>query len=394
MAEGASTFPELAWVVFDIFLKAQAIAMILSYLIDEIKPTILSLISIIIVYVVDYAAGANIVGSMLLGLFYEGLAPLFLLLILYVVTYGVAWQIRYILPKISIKSIDTIPSRLEIFVLILAVILFAGSCFTLSLYAYNENRKQKEIETQREREIIRQYSAVFSNGTGTKDDPFQVSNATELSAIHHLLSFHFIQTADIYFSDADFEDTGGFWEPIGTSQNIYKHFTGSYDGNGYGIYGLKLSADDTTRTYSVGMFGCTDGAVLKNISLERPIYKRSMEHKACVGFLAGSINESVVDNCRVNAEYLENVGTTGGLIGNTFGSRIVGCEVTITKMVVGGEFANVEPDSIDVNVIDGNIFGIIGSITQSYRDVKLPIDAEEGIFDCISNISVYEVIDE
>lgn len=391
LAPSINQLPYLS-VFFDAFIKVQAIALIIFIFYDGIKTWTLCLVSLGAMYLLDYATGAKIIGTQFIGLFYHPLSLLFTPA-LYVCTLLFMQFMRKLYIK---KHVDVRPIRLKIKCAAIILALIAA-IVSFSIYLIHEAYLDYG-EKQQKLEIIKQYKAVFTNGTGEKDNPFHVSNAKELSAVRHLLSFHFIQTDDIYFIDKDVEETGGFWEPIG-SQNLYQHFTGSYDGNGYGIYGLKLSMDDTTQTYypQVGLFGYTHGAILKNIRIEQPIYEPSMERRALFGFLAGQIDSSVVENCSVNADYLENLGITGGLIGSAIGSRIAGCQVTIAKMVVGKEFADVKIDPIyadDPNVIDGNIFGIVGSMSQSYGDDKLPLDAEEGIFDCTSNISAYMVFDE
>jgi len=386
--------PEII-VFFDVFIKVQAIAMIILFFYDDIKTWTLCLASLGIMYLLDFITGAQVITVQFFELYYSDPSLIFTPAL-----YACTLLSTHLIRKLQINKHDDVrPIRLEIkyAAIILALVTTIASFCT---YIIHDAYLDYEVKLQ-ELEIIKQYKAVFTNGTGTKNNPFHVSNANELSTVRNLLSFHFIQTADIYFSEEDFEDTGGFWEPIG-SDNLYERFTGSYNGNGYGIYGLKLTGEvingDTRISYPrVGLFAYTHFAILRNIKIENPVYDRSMVNRACFGFLAGELINSVVENCSINTEYLENEGITGGLIGNAIGSRISGCEVTITKMVVSKEFAVIEVDPIyadNVNVVDETIVGIVGSMSRSYGDDKLPMNAEEGIFDCVSNISAYMVFDE
>lgn len=386
-------------IFFDAFIKVQAITMIILIFYDcddNVKTWSLCLASLGVMYLFDYATGAVIIGTQFVGFFYNPHSLIFTPAL-----YACTLLFTRFMRRLPIKTHDDArPMRraIKYAAIILALVAAIAS---FSPYMIHEAYLDGKVK-QQELELIKQYKAVFTDGTGTKNDPFHVTNAKELSTVRHLLSFHFIQTADIHLSDADVQDTGGYWEPIGTSQNFDQHFTGSYDGNGYSIYGLKLTGEvihgDRNISYpEVGLFGFTKCAILKNIRIEQPVYEHRMERYTCFGFLAGEVSRSVVENCSINADYLENVGTTGGLIGSAIGSRIAECEVTITKMAVGKESAVVEVDPIyadNTNVLDESIVGIVGSMSRSYGNNKLPIDAEEGIFDCVNNISDYMVFDE
>ena len=98
---------------------------------------------------------------------------------------------------------------------------------------------------------------VFTHGTGTEADPYQVWTAEDLDGVRDYLDAHFIQMADI--------DLSGYenWEPIGTyiyGQNL--HFNGTYDGNGHTISNLIIKRENYT-----GLFGHTYNAIIKNLGV-------------------------------------------------------------------------------------------------------------------------------
>ena len=69
----------------------------------------------------------------------------------------------------------------------------------------------------------------------------------------------FRQTADIAFSDQPFA-------PIGAQHSYDRYFSGTYDGGGYTISGLKVSTGDQYA----GLFGIVRDATIKNVVLVSP----------------------------------------------------------------------------------------------------------------------------
>lgn len=105
----------------------------------------------------------------------------------------------------------------------------------------------------------------FAGGSGTKEDPWQVTTAEQLNKVRDYLGEdhsdrHFIQTADIDLGESPWNKGSG-WEPIGGESNS---FHGLYDGNGHVIHNLTINS--TSGQY-VGLFGCVQGTV-QNLGLE------------------------------------------------------------------------------------------------------------------------------
>ncbi|EOS73744.1 hypothetical protein C819_03544, partial [Lachnospiraceae bacterium 10-1] len=73
---------------------------------------------------------------------------------------------------------------------------------------------------------------LFTAGDGTAENPFIISDREGLEAVSDNLSAH-------YKLGADIDLLGEAFTPIGTS-SLY--FTGSLDGDGHVLRGLKVSA--------------------------------------------------------------------------------------------------------------------------------------------------------
>ncbi|MFA7123336.1 MAG: GLUG motif-containing protein, partial [Candidatus Delongbacteria bacterium] len=102
----------------------------------------------------------------------------------------------------------------------------------------------------------------FAGGIGTSDEPFLVSNLTQLDAVRNFLSYSFLQTADIDASETLTWNAGAGWLPIGTSS---PYFTGTYDGDGNIISNLYCNR----TSYYTGLFGVAyTGSVIKYLGLK------------------------------------------------------------------------------------------------------------------------------
>ena len=109
--------------------------------------------------------------------------------------------------------------------------------------------------------------------------------------------------------------------PIGSSSS--RSFTGTFNGNGFAITGLKV----TSGSYNRGLFGYTSGATIKNLTIQ------GGSVTAVSGWCAGAF---VGDAYNTRLEYCYNLGTTinsatsgsnglGGIVGYASGVTIDSC---------------------------------------------------------------------
>jgi len=123
-------------------------------------------------------------------------------------------------------------------------------------------------------------------GSGTAQDPYEVSNATELQAMSDDLDAHYVLVDDVDASGTKSWDTGRGFDPIGDSDEA---FTGTFDGQNHTVRGLTIrrSGDDWT-----GLFGRLgpDGRV-EHVRLT----DASVTGNNVVGGLAGQVDGTVED---------------------------------------------------------------------------------------------------
>lgn len=148
---------------------------------------------------------------------------------------------------------------------------------------------------------------LFTQGSGTAEDPYLISNAAELDAIRFHLDMHFRQIADIELDVAPYNDGAG-WNPIGTNE---ERFAGTYDGGHFKILNLFINRPNQ---HHVGLFGFISGATIKNLVIE----DANITGERLLGTLAGkAINSSHIEYVRVvNTEIHLIERFCGGLIGN------------------------------------------------------------------------------
>lgn len=143
-------------------------------------------------------------------------------------------------------------------------------------------------------------AASFSGGSGTADDPWKISNGSELAYLASVVNSNGSATHNQYYIlTADIDLGGREWTGIGNQNDAGKAFKGKFDGNGKVITGFAINEE---REYTPGLFGMLDGgAVVKNLTVHGCI--RAGAKKDFGGLLCASVNGgSAVANCTVYAD--------------------------------------------------------------------------------------------
>lgn len=150
--------------------------------------------------------------------------------------------------------------------------------------------------------------AQFSgSGSGTKDDPYLVFNADQLSNMRNFLTqknVYFKLMNDINLKEwIEENNPNQGWMPIGNSSS---HFMGHFDGQNKEISGLQI---DRKSTSYVGLFGYIENADIKNLKIIC-----SIEGSDYTGGIAGYSIKSSIDNLSINGNILgaSNVGSISG----------------------------------------------------------------------------------
>lgn len=170
-------------------------------------------------------------------------------------------------------------------------------------------------------------------GSGTAEDPYKISNAAELKVFAGFINsdagteteYFYIQTEDIDLSQS------GSWTPVGKyrtdpgsmSDPVPYRFSGTYDGSGHKVTGMKLSGDQY-----LGFFGILKGAVVKNLTVEGSIESTGRTGNSRIGGIAASSEGEAVSitGCTSDVDIDAYGCSVGGIIGQTdVDTKITNC---------------------------------------------------------------------
>jgi len=175
----------------------------------------------------------------------------------------------------------------------------------------------------------------YGGGSGEPNEPYLIYDADQLQAVGANSADwdkHFRLMADIdlsgypgsSFNQIGYYDAGG---------DIYKPFSGVFDGNGYTISNFNF---DSPTEVLVGLFGCVDGAeaVVKNVGLEDPNVVGYYGVAALVGQMAGG----TIEGCYVKGGQVTGDIYTGALVGLNYSGTISTCynQTKVTGTTITG----------------------------------------------------------
>ena len=172
--------------------------------------------------------------------------------------------------------------------------------------------------------VPHEYKDVDLNGTGTKDDPIQITTALELRTFANKVNDGELSNA--YVELKNDITVSGAWTPLG--KNAEFPFSGHFNGN---THSVTITVDDPSLSYS-GFFGCLDSkvdrdsatpiddqptVVVENLTVNGTIY--CSEPYAYVGGIAARARGKVefkncVNNATVSSLARGSAGV-GGLVG-------------------------------------------------------------------------------
>ena len=176
------------------------------------------------------------------------------------------------------------------------------------------------------------YKAVIKaapwTGSGTEEDPFQISTATDLTRLATEVNNGVTINHQFKLMDNIDCTEAGTMSSIGNSYN--KSFKGVFDGN-------KKMISYLTSTH--GLFGyIADNCIIKDLSLDRCTVTGSSSDDCVAGLVAQVRSSSaVISNCHVYNSNISsgdnaNITTVGGIVGYMYSGEVTGCSVKNTSL--------------------------------------------------------------
>ena len=251
---------------------------------------------------------------------------------------------------------------------------------TERIYAEQNGEMQKvadpskilNIRTTDTNNVVLGYDA-YQEGTGysnAETKNFSVTNKEGLSEtvdgymwVHNLAELQAMDTGthSNYALRNSIDANATTFESIG---NWDKPFSGNFDGLGYSIFGLNVNVDEASGN-AAGLFGITNGAHIRNFTLNGGTISGGKYVGAVVGSATSSVIENITNTASVSgtgAKYNDNGtpgdGGVGGIAGYAYGT-------TMSGLINIGTITGTE-DSVKVGGIVGDMLG--GSLTgESYN---------------------------
>ena len=225
----------------------------------------------------------------------------------------------------------------------------------------------------------------FAGGTGTQDDPYQISNGKELAYLAKITNEdadgsvtrdkYFKLTADIVLNHAVLNDDytligtpANVWHPIGDSN--HKNFYGNFDGGKHRIYGAYIL--NSTDGYD-GIFGYVSEAYIHDLC----VVDGYIPSGASSGFIAGLINQnSTVSRCYASGR-IDQGNWCGLIIGASTNTCVVDYCYSTGYMAKTGYcggiigFANLTDISHCFSILSiGTVIDCLGSCVGQLNDGK------------------------
>lgn len=185
-------------------------------------------------------------------------------------------------------------------------------------------------------------SGSKADTNGNQADPLVYTGYTWVSTLDELQNME--DNPEGYYAlansiDANYTfEPGKSFDPIGTSKD--QAFRGRFDGLGFSIFALNVKKNDGYA----GLFGYTDGATIRNVTLN----SGSVTGDQFTGALVGYASNSTIENI-INTQDVTGSGSVGGIIGYATGGS------TLSNLVNVGT----------VQASGNDVGGIVGTLVNS-----------------------------
>ena len=227
----------------------------------------------------------------------------------------------------------------------------------------------------------------YAGGTGTEQDPYLISNNTQLAYACSQINSNDAAAKASYKLTADIDFGGEEWIPIGRSLPSYDTtnsstvytpaFSGTFDGDNHIISNLTIINEDRSKTSVTtaycGFFGRCKNAKIKNLAIENMTikfynhdyyYTDSLKTRTSYsGVMVGEAYNTSFINCCVETSSVRNMQrdcadiALGGFVGNAVGSSsFENCYVYHTDICSGQ------------NACLGGFFGYVSSGTPKFKN--------------------------
>ena len=225
-------------------------------------------------------------------------------------------------------------------------------------------------------------ASSFAGGDGTEQNPYLISNASELAYLAQLVNSQSAAPEYKYYKLTDNINLGySEWIPIGLGGNENQYFCGQFDGNGYTISDLYISG---VNENNIGLFGIVKSSIFKDLTLTGAIEGIKTTSSALnIGGIAGKTQNTNFANC--NTAYFSisnlNVGTSD-----------FSCVGSICGYADGGIIKTSTANECYINLKEGQFYsGIIAGKSSADISECMVKATESGLFGTSVNVGTYYI---
>lgn len=159
----------------------------------------------------------------------------------------------------------------------------------------------------------------FARGTGTSNDPYEIETIEHLHNIRNYNGSHFLMKNNLDLTDATrsgggYYNDGAGWAPM--FGDAHDGFTGVFDGGGYSITGVYMSA---SATWCLGFFrSIALSGIIRNLKLVSIDFRFPGTADRWSGGFVGN-NRGLIENCSVSGSIQSNQTNNSANIGGFCG---------------------------------------------------------------------------
>ena len=221
------------------------------------------------------------------------------------------------------------------------------------------------------------------SGTGVSNDPYLIGTADDLKFMRDQVNAATAgYPAAFYKLTGNIDLSGGDWSPIGTTDNNFK---GSINGNGMKVTHLQIGVSGTpTSILNAGLFAYVTDAIILNLNVETDgIYASGVSN---TGILVASATGTIISNCNVTGVISTThtaTGSVGGLIGRSFGSKIVNCMADVSLT------ANASAGTLNCGGIAGNLSTGTFQTTANVNSYIYNSYSKTSVYSITTNTTIY-----
>lgn len=168
--------------------------------------------------------------------------------------------------------------------------------------------------------VYLQNTSLQNNDNIYAEDTIEIKDQTGLAEIAKNVNNENEEKRNTYegqtiYLKNDIDLSGKVWTPIGTMETPFK---GTFDGRGFTIHGLTITSELMPSLSYVGLFGYTNGAIIRNVTLD--LINIDYSGSTSVGGLVGTGVNTKIYDCATYGS-VKGSGNIGGIVGSLTGGN-------------------------------------------------------------------------